>query len=179
MSALRQYNHEEPDSHTGSEGHPETTSPQISIIVPVYNEQERIAASLYEIKDYLENLEIHYEVLVIDDGSNDLTSEIVKFVESWGFNSIARLLGLVTVKDSQCGFKAYQREVAIEVAQRQKTSRFCFDVEHLYIARKLGYIITEVPVVWNHDEGSSLSLLRDSTVMLIDLIRIRLLHRNL
>ncbi len=241
--------------------------PDISLIVPVYNEQERIAASLYQIKDYLENSDFSYEVLVIDDGSNDLTTEVVKFVDiygaeiksqpegrlkqnninqgkgysiangmlssrghvviftdadaatpiselpklmnkieqgydvaigtrkhamslasgrtplrlflSWGFNLIARLLGLVNVRDSQCGFKAYTREAAIKVAETQKTNRFCFDVEQLFIATRLGYKIGEVPVIWNHSEGSSLSLLRDSFHMFVDLLRIRYVHRNL
>lgn len=241
--------------------------PDISLIVPVYNEQERIAESLYQIKDYLENSDLTYEVLVIDDGSNDLTTEVVKFVDiygaevksqpegrlkqnninqgkgysiangmlnsrgrvvvftdadaatpitelpkllekieqgfdvaigtrkhalsktsgrtpvrlflSWGFNLVARLLGLVNVRDSQCGFKAYKREAAIKVAEHQQTNRFCFDVEQLYISSRLGYKIGEVPVIWNHSEGSSLSLLRDSIRMFVDLLRIRFVHRNL
>jgi len=245
----------------------DTANPDISLIVPVYNEQERIASSLYQIKDYLTELDVTSEVIVIDDGSNDLTAEIVKFVElygaefksqtigrleknavnvgkgysiasgilnskgnvviftdadgatpiselpkllekinndydvvigsrkhdhsrttgrtptrrilSWVFNRVARLLGLVDVDDSQCGFKAYRREAAIQVASHQKTTGFCFDVEHLYIAKKLGYRITEVPVEWNHSEGSSLSLVRDSVSMFADLLRIKFIHRNL
>ena len=239
----------------------------VSIIIPVYNEQERIAATLYTVKDHMESSKLRFEIVVVDDGSSDMTAEIVKFVDLYGseiksqqlgyldenvknigkgysiakgmlrakgsvavftdadsatpiteiskllnkldegydvvigsrnhpqsivdgrsplrkvlsksFNMIARILGLLNVRDSQCGFKAYRRDVAHEVARLQKTYGFCFDVEHLHIARKLGYRVTEVPVKWSHAEGSTMSLFSDSLLMAIDLLKIRFIHRHL
>ena len=239
----------------------------LSVIIPVYNEQERIAATLYNVKDYLESTDLKFEIVVVDDGSNDMTAEIVKFVDiygsefksqqtgqleenvknvgkgysiakgmmrakgdivlfsdadgatpiteltklieqinsgfdvvvgsrqhpesqvtgrTWlrrvlskGFNYIATTMGLLSVRDSQCGFKAYRREAARKVAALQQTNGFCFDVEQLYIAKKLGLEIGEIPVSWHHHEGSSLSLFSDSIAMFCDLIKIRFIHRHL
>jgi hypothetical protein len=81
-------------------------------------------------------------------------------------------------KDTQCGFKAFRREAALPVFALQRVERFGFDPEVLYIARKQGNRLLEVPVVWNHCEGgelqNKLNYLRDSISMFADLIRIRL-----
>jgi len=58
--------------------------PYLSVIIPAYNEQTRIADSLYVIKDYLSNQSYRSEMIVVDDGSNDLTTEIVKFIDIYG-----------------------------------------------------------------------------------------------
>ena len=67
--------------------------PSVTVVIPVYNEQERIAASLYEIKDYLSRQPYHSNVLVVDDGSSDLTTEIVKFVDLYGAEFNAQRIG--------------------------------------------------------------------------------------
>ena len=58
--------------------------PYLSVIIPAYNEQTRIADSLYVIKDYLSKQTYRSEIIVVDDGSNDLTTEIVKFIGIYG-----------------------------------------------------------------------------------------------
>jgi dolichyl-phosphate beta-glucosyltransferase len=60
-----------------------------------------------------------------------------------------------------------------EVFQRQRLERFAFDVEVLYIARKWGLKIAEVPVVWRHAEGSKVRLFPDAPLTGLDLLRIR------
>ena len=62
-------------------------------------------------------------------------------------------------KDTQCGFKAFRHDAANDVFSRLRIERFGFDVEALYLARKLGYEVREVPVRWNDVEGSTVSLL--------------------
>lgn len=52
----------------------------LSIIIPAFNEQDRISATLHDIRDYLEGKQYKYEVLVVNDGSTDRTSEVVKTV---------------------------------------------------------------------------------------------------
>jgi len=239
----------------------------ITIVIPVFNEQERIAQTLYDVKDFLSTQGYQSDVMIVDDGSSDLTSEVVRVVDFYGsevkdqssgilvqnvknvgkgysiakgilmatgdivafidadsstpineinklidkidqgydvvvgsrnlpdsqiesrpwfrlilskcFNFAANALGLLDVSDSQCGFKAYRTNVAQEVAKRQRTYGFCFDVEHLHVATKLGFKVAEVPVSWRHAEGSTLSLCRDSLLMFADLLRIRWIHRNL
>ena len=83
------------------------------------------------------------------------------FRETMGrfFNLVMRAATGLAISDSQCGFKLFRADVAREVFSRQKLERFGFDAEVLYIARRLGYGIAEVPVRWNHVEGSKVGLL--------------------
>lgn len=90
------------------------------------------------------------------------------------FNMLVRSLTVKGFKDTQCGFKCFAREAALEVCKRQRIERFSFDVEMLYIARKLGYKVKEVPVRWFHSPPSKVRALKDSFWMFIDLIRIRI-----
>lgn len=94
------------------------------------------------------------------------------------FNLFMRAITGLNFKDTQCGFKAFRRELALPVFTLQSIDRFGFDPEVLYIARKRGLRLLEVPVVWNHCEGgelqSKLNYVRDSLNMFADLIRIRL-----
>lgn len=241
--------------------------PYLSVILPAYNEEGRIADTLHTIKEFLDKQDFTSEVLIVDDGSHDLTTEVVKVIDIYheemnsraqshlienlknvgkGF-SIARgmimargdvvlftdadlstpidefaklqeyfaegydvvigsrgldesqvekkslkrkilsavfngLVGLVTIKgikDTQCGFKAYSNAAAQDVAMLQQVYGFGFDVEHLYIAQKLGYKIKEVPVEWVHMEGSKVDPVKDSINMFFDLIKIRWAHRKL
>lgn len=83
------------------------------------------------------------------------------------------------IPDSQCGFKAFRREAAHAVLDRQKVTGWVFDAELLYIARKLGLRIAQVPVTWVNDPASKVKMLRDGFKMTADLFRIRGLHRDL
>ena len=73
------------------------------------------------------------------------------------FNLVMRLATGLPFKDTQCGFKLYRRDAAQAVFSRQTLEGFGFDVEDLFIARKLGLKIVEVPVVWNNVEGTKVS----------------------
>jgi hypothetical protein len=73
------------------------------------------------------------------------------------FNLVMRLATGLPFKDTQCGFKAFRRDAAHDVFSRVRIERFGFDVEALFVARKLGYGMLEVPVVWNNVEGSKVS----------------------
>jgi glycosyltransferase involved in cell wall biosynthesis len=94
------------------------------------------------------------------------------------FNLCMRTITGLKFKDTQCGFKAFRREAALPVFVLQRIERFGFDPEVLYIARKQGNRLLEVPVVWDHSEGgelqSKLNYVRDSINMFADLIRIRM-----
>ena len=56
---------------------------------------------------------------------------------------------------------------------------FAFDAEALYVARKLGYTVAEVPIRWAHQDGSKVDMMRDGPRMLRELAAIRRLHRRL
>ena len=82
------------------------------------------------------------------------------------------LIGL-PFKDTQCGFKAFRRSAAGPVFERQTITGFGFDPEILYIAKKRGLRLREIPVRWDHAEGTKVRFLRDSCRMFFDLLRIR------
>jgi dolichyl-phosphate beta-glucosyltransferase len=96
-----------------------------------------------------------------------------------GFNKVVQLLAVRGIQDTQCGFKIFSAKAAEEVFNITVLDLYIFDAEALYIAHKLGYKIVEVPIRWSHKEGSKVNMLRDGSRMIIDLLRIRALHRNL
>ena len=89
------------------------------------------------------------------------------------YNFLVRLLVLPDFKDTQCGFKAYTAEAAKDCFYPLQTARFGFDAEVLLRAKKKGYQIAEVPVVWNHVENSRVVTLKDSLITFVDLIKLR------
>jgi len=74
------------------------------------------------------------------------------------FNLLMRVLTGLPFADTQCGFKLYRREAARQVFERQRLDGFGFDVEDLFIARRLGLVAIEVPVKWNNVEGTKVGL---------------------
>jgi len=95
--------------------------------------------------------------------------------ESMGkiFNRIIRLLTHLPFKDTQCGFKLFTREASREIFSRLTIERFAFDVETLWLAKKLSIPVKEVPVRWINDPASRVDPIRDSAQMLGDVVRIR------
>jgi len=89
------------------------------------------------------------------------------------FNWVTRMVMGLPFKDTQCGFKAFKRSAAQVIFRLQRIERWGFDPEILFIARKLGYDIREVPVTWGHDERSRMSYLRDGMKMLEEMAIIR------
>lgn len=89
------------------------------------------------------------------------------------FPFFVRLFLLPEIYDSQCGFKLYKKNAAKSIAAQQTIDGFCFDAEHLFLAKKLGYSIKEVPVSWANDERSKIRIIRDSFFMFVDVLRIR------
>jgi dolichyl-phosphate beta-glucosyltransferase len=90
------------------------------------------------------------------------------------FNLLVQVLAVRGIQDTQCGFKAFTRTCARDVFKRQQITGFGFDVEILYLARKLGYGIKEVPVSWTYAASSRVDPLRDTIRMFRDVIAVRL-----
>ena len=84
------------------------------------------------------------------------------------------VVGLPGISDSQCGFKFFHREVARDLFSRQKIDGYMFDVEILYLCRRLGYAVHEVPVRWRDDADSRLELVAGNLRNVRDIFRIRL-----
>ena len=89
------------------------------------------------------------------------------------FNTLVRILALPGLHDSQCGFKCVRGDIAEEIFPFIKIYGWAFDVEMLFIARKRGYKIQEVPIPWYYQDQSKINVLSDSFKMLTDLLQIR------
>jgi dolichyl-phosphate beta-glucosyltransferase len=233
--------------------------PHLSIVIPAYNEAQRLPKTLATIDAYLQEQPFRGEIVVVDDGSQDATLEIArKFAEGrparvlspghqgkggavragmlaaegeWvlmtdadlctpledagallaaaqeGFdvaigsralpdsmlqirqpfyrewmgrvgNKIIQAVLLPGIRDTQCGFKLFRREAAREIFSRSLMNGWSFDIEALYLARRLGYRICEAPVHWSHRAGSKLRIGRDYLGTLRDLFVIRDLHKG-
>jgi dolichyl-phosphate beta-glucosyltransferase len=94
------------------------------------------------------------------------------------FNGFVRMLAVRGIRDTQCGFKLFRGDVARELFADARIDRFAYDVEILYLARRRGIEIAEVPVLWFNSPESKVSVVKDSLRMLRDLVRIRWIHRN-
>lgn len=240
-------------------------APLITIVVPAYNEQRRLPATLTSIIAFVTTQQYEAEIIVVDDGSTDGTVEqvadaqmsypqlrivrnphrgkgyavrtgmllaqgrYVLFTDAdlavpmseWSkleplleagsevvigtreglgarrigepryrhfmgrvFNLIVRLVALGGIQDTQCGFKAFQREAAQRIFESVQlygadarpvsgAAVTAFDVEVLFLARKFGYRIREVPVTWQYGEETKVDPLRDSWRNFSDVLRVR------
>lgn len=236
-----------------------TTLPSFSIVIPAFNEAGRIGQSLRVTLDYLKDASPESELIVVNDGSTDATSEIVREAFSkaspiktrliehhpnhgkgaavragllaatnsiglfsdadlstpiedaprliepiaagevdiafgsraldrrligqhqpWRreqggrvFNLVVRVATGLPFWDTQCGFKAFRLDVCRPVFEKAQTEGFGFDVELLYLAWRAKLRLREIPVHWNHYDGSKVSFFRDSLRMLGEVIALR------
>jgi dolichyl-phosphate beta-glucosyltransferase len=232
------------------------TEPAYSIVIPAYNEEARLPATLEKVLAFVHEQKWAAEVIVVDDGSRDGTADIVRRLattepmlqllenpgnrgkgysvrngmlrarghiilfsdadlsspiseapkllaalssgvdvaigsrwmraelqtkrQSWlrqilgrVFNLLARVILGLQFHDTQCGFKAFTREAAQAIFPLQRIERWGFDPEILFLARKLGFTVEEIPVLWGHSGGERIHPLRDGTKMLTEMLRIR------
>lgn len=94
------------------------------------------------------------------------------------FNRIVRLFVLDGFSDTQCGFKLFRGTAARRLFDQARINRFAFDVEILALALKRGYRVVEVPITWSNSPASTVHPLRDSLLMLRDLVRIRIIMKR-
>jgi dolichyl-phosphate beta-glucosyltransferase len=89
------------------------------------------------------------------------------------FNLMLKIVLGLNFKDTQCGFKAFTRNAAQTVFPMQKVERWGFDPELLFLARRAGLKVKEVPVAWSHDEGTRIHPLRDGMHMFGEVLAVR------
>lgn len=243
--------------------------PLLSVVVPAYNEEKRLPASLTSIHQYLTSQTYSSEIIVVDDGSNDRTAavaaelvaslpllrvihnphrgkafalrtgvaatkgnvvflcdadlsmpvtEVAKFLpliqagydvvmgsrEAPGahrydeppyrhlmgrvYNFLVRVVLFGEFQDTQCGFKCLSRKAALDIFPRLHVRTddvdvngpmvTGFDVEMLFLARKLRYRITEIGIQWYYQPGSKVHPIRDAFRMAIDVLKVRLNDRR-
>jgi dolichyl-phosphate beta-glucosyltransferase len=230
--------------------------PHLSVVVPAYDESDRLGATLRRIGEYLDERRIDSEILVVDDGSRDATLEVARRAladragrvlhraerggkgaavrqgvteaagrwvlvtdadlstpieeysrladaardrdrdvvigsralpgsrvevhqhrvrESMGraFAVVVRAVMRLPFRDTQCGFKLFDRKRTKPLFDRMVIDGFAWDVELLYLCVRFGLRVEEVPVAWRNDPRSAVRLLADPPRMLLDLLRIR------
>lgn len=101
-----------------------------------------------------------------------------------GFNMLVQILAVPRILDTQCGFKLFSKDASKQLfsalvvygtaKQRKDAFTGAFDVEVLFLARKYGLKIKEVPILWKHNATDRVSPIKDSLRMLIDIIKIRI-----
>jgi dolichyl-phosphate beta-glucosyltransferase len=89
------------------------------------------------------------------------------------FNLIVRMLGVRGLRDTQCGFKLLDGEVARRLFAELTIERFAYDVELVWLARWHGYEVVEVGVRWADSASSRVNPLSDSSRMLWDVLALR------
>jgi glycosyltransferase involved in cell wall biosynthesis len=131
-----------------------------------------------EFDKFLPLLRSGYDVVI---GSRGLSGSQIERAQplyrrlgSKGFALLLHMVvGLGDIVDSQCGFKFFHRQAAVDIFGRQRINGYMFDVEILHLAQQAGYRIAQVPIRWHDDGDSRLALLRGNLQNVIDLFRIR------
>ena len=113
-------------------------------------------------------------------GSRALERSLIGVHQPWRreqggriFNLVVRLATGLPFWDTQCGFKAFKMKVCRPLVEAATVDRFGFDVELLYLAYRAGLRLKEIPVRWDHNEGSKVNVLSDSFKMLSEVGLIR------
>src|SRR5438045_5314241 len=116
-------------------------------------------------------------------GSRALDRSLIGIHHSWRreqagrvFNLLVRVATGLPFWDTQCGFKAFRLDVCRSILEEARINGFAFDVELLFLAHCAGLRIQEIPVRWNHAEGSKVSFFKDSLRMLREVIALRTKH---
>jgi glycosyltransferase involved in cell wall biosynthesis len=89
------------------------------------------------------------------------------------FNLALRIVLGLPYRDTQCGFKAFTRRATQAIFPLQHIERWGFDPEILFLARKFGLKVEEVPVQWAHSEGTRINPLRDGIRMFMEMLKVR------
>lgn len=112
---------------------------------------------------------------------------ILRKIMAKGFILIRNIIiGLHGIKDTQCGFKLFKTKAAhtiinnLQVFHNGKTKKGSsvsagFDLEFLFLAKKMGYKIKEVPVIWRHVETKNVNFIKDTIETLKDIAKIKYL----
>ncbi len=130
-----------------------------------------------EFPKLVQYLQSGYDIVI---GSRSLPESNVEVHQSWYregmgkiFNLLVRMIVLRGFNDTQCGFKCVRRERVLPLLPMMVVDGFCYDVEFLFLAKKAGLKIKEVPVTWINDPVSKVHILKDSSKMFLDLLWIR------
>lgn len=142
------------------------------------------ATPINQIKSLLPKFKEGYDI-VIGSRKGREGAPLVRKAMAYGFSLLRLLVLRLPYKDTQCGFKAFTKSAARKIFKRMKifsekvrasgsSVSAGFDLEILYLARKLKLRVKEVPVIWHHQEGTKVNPIKDSWEGFRDLLRVRI-----
>ncbi len=142
------------------------------------------ATPLDQLEKLLPKLDQGYDI-VIGSRTGREGAPIIRQIMARGFSLLRAVVLQLPYKDTQCGFKLFKREAARKIFEKMKVFNdkkltqgaavtAGFDLEILYLARKLGFRVAEVPVLWHHKEGTKVNPIKDSWDGLRDLMKVRI-----
>ncbi|KAH3669291.1 hypothetical protein OGAPHI_001412 [Ogataea philodendri] len=94
----------------------------------------------------------------------------------YALHTLVYVFGIRTIKDTQCGFKLFNKAAIAKIFPRMHTEGWIFDVEILILAINQGIPVDEVAISWHEVDGSKMVLARDSITMAVDLVVTRLAY---
>ncbi len=113
-------------------------------------------------------------------GSRAMDRSLIEIHQPWYregigiiFNCVVRVVLGLPFADTQCGFKAFRSEPSRIIFEQQRIERFGFDPELLFLARRNGLTVAEVPVRWSNDIATRVNALRDGLGMFLEMFVIR------
>ena len=137
-----------------------------------------LSTPIEEIEKCLPFLEHDNDIVI---GSRGLVDSDIVIHQPWyremmgkTFNVFVSLILMKGITDTQCGFKGFKKEAVKPIFDNCLIEGFSFDVEIIYLAKKNGFTIKEIPVRWINSELSKVSPLKHSIQMFADLIKIKL-----
>ena len=141
------------------------------------------ATPLSELEKLMPKFQVGFDI-VIGSRSGRKGAPVIRKLMAYGFSALRTLVLRLPYKDTQCGFKAFKKEAADKIfsrmqlfSERSKAKGAAvsagFDLEVLYLARKLGFKVAEIPVIWHHKETERINPIKDSFEGLRDLIKVR------
>jgi dolichyl-phosphate beta-glucosyltransferase len=136
-----------------------------------------LSTPIEELDRLLGKMDEGYDVVIASRALPESNVEIRQpwYRENTGrlFNLCVRMLALPGLQDTQCGFKLFSATAAEQSFAPARLDGFSFDVEALFVARRRGFRIAEVPVTWRNDEATRVDTFKGA-VAFLDLARIRL-----
>lgn len=135
-----------------------------------------LSMPIEEVVHFLPPERTGYDVLIGSregEGANRIGEPEYRHLMGRILNYIVKVTAVPDFEDTQCGFKMFTREAADDLFSVQRMAGIGFDVELIYVAKRRGYKITDVPITWYYDPDSRMRLLQDSLHILIEIWQIK------
>ena len=136
-----------------------------------------LSTPIEELKRLMARMDEGYDIVIASRAVAGARIEVHQpwYRECMGrlFNLLVRVSTVPGLRDTQCGFKLFRAEAARECFAAAVLDGFSFDVEALFIARRRGHRVAEIPVTWRNDAATRVSTLR-GVLAFVDVLKIRM-----